>query len=264
MIIDEICHLNEHGILIVHDAATGERFVNRRATLLHTSNDLRAIPKLNGQYQQPAEKGACNICVTQGVPYAKLRSFYGGSVRYLGPEHKYRGMYHTRMPRAFKPYAFQDRPALQTNASIREANARGYTEWYHHPDPFIAIPHWNTPLMHLNDGAHLIVNALKLTFGLLLGIGKFKYDIKRHLKERELGRFPQLGEEKVVDGHRQVIKVKDPPWLLPKWYQKQVTGWLRSAGHYEGPIVDLIKYFNAMKFAQWLNYAGIIILFNTL
>jgi len=58
MIIDEICHLNEHGILIVHDAATGERFVNRRATLLHTSNDLRAIPKLNGQYQQPAEKGA--------------------------------------------------------------------------------------------------------------------------------------------------------------------------------------------------------------
>jgi len=255
MIINEIRELTE-GFLVVHDAATGERFVRRKATLLHTCNDLRGIAKLNGQFQTPAETGACNICTIQGVPYARLRSFYGGSVRYVGRDHKFRAMYERRMPRAFKPYAYQDRPNLQTNASVRAANEQGFHQWYHFPDPFNIIPHWDTPRMHLNDGAHLTVNMLKMTFGLLLGIGKFKYDMKRHLKERELGRFRELGDEKVVDGKRQVNRLNDPPWLLSKPYQRQVSVWLRNAGHYDGPIIDLVKYFNAMKFAQWLNFAG--------
>jgi len=71
-----------NGIIIPFDAHSGEYNVRRKVHLLFTVNDLRAVPKLNGQKQSPSRVGACNICHQVGFklgPYP----IYPGSISYI-------------------------------------------------------------------------------------------------------------------------------------------------------------------------------------
>lgn len=253
LVVDELVKLATDGVIIAYDAATGEREVKRKCHLLYTVNDLRAIPKLNGQKQIPAIHGACNVCCTEGLR-VNHRTAYPGACSFLSRDHPLRAAYLHKMPATFRAYATASRPKLQTQplVDLDLENLGAPESRYNFQDQFKPVPGWKTAF-HTNDVAHLVVNSMKTLFGCMLGDKKHEYTLEKHQDERGLGRFAQLS---VLDEKKALIDVVKPPWQLSAADIGKVSNLVTSMTSIHPAVPDLSVRFNSLKFADWLLLAG--------
>jgi len=139
------------------------------------------------------------------------RTIYPSAASYIPKNHPLTREYLDKMPRTFNNIVGYDPPAKQTQHFIDECQQdckRYYKGW----DAFRLLPYWQT-LYHTNDGAHLVVNLIKLMWGMLLNHDKYEYTLEQHLVEiDDAKRFHNLSllEEKKVVG------LKKLPWVLSK------------------------------------------------
>lgn len=256
----QLAVLANEGIVVERDAHTDERNVRRRVCLLFTVNDLRAVPHLNRQLQSPALRGACNLCLIPGIRLGQSTA-YPGAVRYTGEmDNKLRKKYSRLMPAEVKKLATLEPPPLQTQATINEAQRRameGENSEYHGLDAFLEIKEWTTTL-HCNDPCHLVVNLLKLMYGLMLNHKRYAYTKERHEVETEFGRFNELS---IVEEGK-LVGVQTPPWVLTAADVKTMSQTISRTIYVGARLPDITKRFASLRFSDWLLLAGGINFFN--
>jgi len=251
LILPEFRQLAEEGI-IVDDAFTKQRDTTKTVIILCTNNDLRAIPKCNGQAQVPAISGACNICQLKGIRIGN-KTIYPSAPSYLPPNHSLIKEYVKVMPRTFCNLAEYKPPAKQTQAFIDRCQRDPQNTYYKNYDVFRSmLPYWST-LYHNNDGAHLIVNLIKLLWGSLLNRKTYCYDLQAHrLEIEDSKRFYFLS---IFDGEN-LIGIRTPPWVLSP-DDKQRIRHIISQSYFYGPrMPDFISKWSSMKMADWLLMGG--------
>lgn len=254
VLIPELKALGEEGVL-VHDANTGADNVTKKAVLVYSSNDMRAIAKLSGSKQTPAFHGACNCCYIEGVRIGRTTT-YPGSVQFLPLGHPLRETYAQTMPVTVRDRALKASFAKQTQASINKWQRKAVNgeldgNPYVRRDMFLDLKYWSTT-NHLVDGAHVLVNTLKAIWGAMINVKQFEYSLTRHRFEVLEGRFRYLSERK--DG--KIVGVSKPPWVLPRDDQKRVSDAILTATYFGPRLPDVVNRFGSLKFADWMLLAS--------
>jgi len=247
VLIPDLIELSR-GIVIPFDACTREENVRRRVFVLHTVNDLRAVPKLNQQKQTPSTYGACNICCTVGMKVDKY-PVYPGSISFIPTGAPLRLRYKREMPAEWRHLANANPPALQTDASIRRQheNLEAKKAMYKLRDPFLDLPFFRTQRHHLNDPSHLLANMIELIWSHLLNVGKYKYKTIHHDLEV---RF-------------RTIDPKYPPWSFNAHDLKMVTHYITNCSYFDKRIPNPVTHISALKFTHWFalsSHLGIFII----
>jgi hypothetical protein len=237
----EFLTLQTTGIL-VYDADLQQE-VTAKMWLHSTINDLRAMPYLNRNMQQPAKRGACCYCDVRGVPCGGTQC-YNGHVRRMARGHDHR-VAHKRefQDDVAEKYHDMGRPPRNTKAKVHrrglQAEQKGEAFEGQHERGAISriLPDYDCTCQNWYCNGHCSGNVVKLMMVLLGGTvvrKKSEWSTKR--KDAEVpARLAKLYPARPYRAEKPKAKAADVLFSLLKLWS--------SAGRLKMPFKHL-NHFN--------------------